>query len=243
MSTPHLPSVSVRNLSKTYTMHAERIRVLDGVSFSVSRGQMALLMGPSGSGKTTLLSILAALEVGDSGSVTVEGSPLNELTRSERARLRRSEVGVVFQDHRLFDQLTASENVEAPLFLQRMASSERQRRAMDALFLVGLADRAGHRPSQLSGGERQRVAIARAIVGGAKVLLCDEPTGSVNREVGEEIFELLRDLCHDLGRTAIVATHDVLFTRYADQMLTLEHGSVSSQPLIRGVEDVAASGA
>lgn len=220
------PVLEVRDLRKHYEVAHERLQILDGISVAVASREMIAVMGPSGSGKTTFISLVAGLDDDYSGSIVVSGIDLGGLKPRERVRLRSRHIGMVFQDFRLLPQLSALENVEAPLHLQSLKAAERKSRAGDALDLVRLGARQKHRPDQLSGGERQRVAIARALVGGAEILLCDEPTGNLNREMSEGIFALLRSLSHDFGKTIILTTHDHMAEKYVDRVLTLESGRV-----------------
>lgn len=221
-------NVELRDLRKSFGGAA----ALDGVSLSVASGEFLALLGPSGSGKTTLISLLAGLDTAYRGSIGIDGLELDKLSKKERVGLRSTLIGMVFQDHRLLPQLSALENVEAPLYLRSFGARERQSRAADALALVSLAERMQHRPGQLSGGERQRTAIARALVGGAKVLLCDEPTGSLNREMSMQIFKLLKELCHRFGKTVVLTTHDPAAIQFADQLLLIQSGK-----LVRGVSN------
>lgn len=224
--------LEVRNLRKQYSMSSERLDILDNVNFTASAGEFIIVMGPSGSGKTTLVSLLAGLDPDFSGTIDVCGNDLGKIGKDARVNLRSTLIGMVFQDHRLLPQLTAVENVEAPLYLRRYSSAERLSRASDALKLVNLSDRSRHRPDQLSGGERQRTAIARALVGGAKLLLCDEPTGSLNREMSHQIFGLLRDLCRGFGKTVIMTTHDHAAANYADRILTFDGGRLVAESVL-----------
>jgi ABC-type lipoprotein export system ATPase subunit len=235
-------TLEVEDLRKQYSMTHERLVILDGVSFTASAGELIAVMGPSGSGKTSLISLLAGLDPDFGGAIRVCGYELKSLRRSERVDLRCSAIGMVFQDHRLLPQLSALENVEAPLHLRSYSRAERESRAMNALQLVGLADRARHRPGQLSGGERQRTAIARAIVTGASVLLCDEPTGSLNREMSQQIFGLLAEICHKFNKTVVLSTHDHAAIRFVDRLLQFEGGQLREVTLNEEASRVAASG-
>ncbi|WP_338844663.1 ABC transporter ATP-binding protein [Massilia sp. W12] len=218
--------VEVRDLQKQYSMSSERLVILNNASFTARAGELVLIMGPSGSGKTTFVSLLAGMDSTYKGSIRIDGLELEKLSEQERVRLRSTLIGLVFQDHRLLPQLTALENVEAPMYLRNFSASERRSRAADALQLVSLSERMQHRPGQLSGGEKQRTAIARALVCGAKVLLCDEPTGSLNREMSMQIFRLLKELCKRLGKTVVMTTHDPAAIEFADQLLILEDGKL-----------------
>jgi putative ABC transport system ATP-binding protein len=233
--------VEVRGLRKQYSMSSERLDILSDADASARAGEFVVVMGPSGSGKTSLISMLAGLDTDYQGSIRIDGLELNHLSKPERVSLRSSLIGMVFQDHRLLPQLSALENVEAPLYLRDFSARERESRAADALKLVSLGERMHHRPSQLSGGERQRTAIARALVGGAKVLLCDEPTGSLNREMSHQIFKLLKELCHRFGKTVVLTTHDSTAIKYADQLLLVEGGKLKAGIDHSGVAHAAAS--
>lgn len=229
--------LEVQGLHKQYSMSTERLEILKNVNLTASSGEFVVVMGPSGSGKTTLISLLGGLDPAFSGAIKVCGQDLSRMSKADRVNLRSAWIGMVFQDHRLLPQLSAIENVEAPLYLQKLGAKERFSRASDALELVHLSGRLKHRPDQLSGGERQRTAIARALVGGAKLLLCDEPTGSLNREMSLQVFELLRDLCRRFGKTVVMATHDQAAVRYADKIVTFENGKLTTEVLNQSSSD------
>jgi putative ABC transport system ATP-binding protein len=205
---PAGPMVDVRNVRKVYHRDAEEITVLDGMNLQVPSGEFVALMGPSGSGKTTLLNLIAGIDRPTSGSVTVAGTDVVQLSESDLARWRSRNVGFIFQFYNLIPVLTAVENVELPLLLTRLGKSERRERALTALRVVGLADRSSHYPRQLSGGQEQRVAIARAIVGDPSVLVADEPTGDLDAKSAEEILALLESLNRDFHKTIVMVTHD-----------------------------------
>ena len=202
------PMVDVRNVRKIYHRDAEEITVLDGMNLQVPPGEFVALMGPSGSGKTTLLNLIAGIDRPTSGSVTVAGTDVTQLSESELARWRSRHVGFIFQFYNLIPVLTALENVELPLLLTRLGKAERRARALTALRVVGLADRSSHSPRQLSGGQEQRVAIARAFVGDPSVLVADEPTGDLDHKSAEEILALLESLNRDFHKTIVMVTHD-----------------------------------
>ena len=202
------PMVDVRNVRKIYHRDAEEITVLDGMNLQVPPGEFVALMGPSGSGKTTLLNLIAGIDRPTSGSVTVAGTDVAQLSESDLARWRSRSVGFIFQFYNLIPVLTALENVELPLLLTRLGKAERRERALTALRVVGLADRSSHYPRQLSGGQEQRVAIARAIVGDPSVLVADEPTGDLDAKSAEEILALLESLNRDFHKTIVMVTHD-----------------------------------
>lgn len=205
---PSGPMVDVRAVRKVYRRDAEEITVLDGINLQVPPGEFVALMGPSGSGKTTLLNLIAGIDRPTSGSVTVAGTDVAQLSESDLARWRSRNVGFIFQFYNLIPVLTALENVELPLLLTRLGRAERRERALTALRVVGLADRSKHYPRQLSGGQEQRVAIARAIVGDPSVLVADEPTGDLDAKSAEEILALIESLNRDFHKTIVMVTHD-----------------------------------
>jgi putative ABC transport system ATP-binding protein len=231
MNTPSAapPLVRVRQLQKTYRRGNERIDVLQGVDLDIARGEFLALMGPSGSGKTTLLNLLGGLDGPSGGAIEVGGERIDQLSAGALARWRAAHVGFVFQLYNLLPVLTAQRNVELPLLLTRLSASERKRRAGVALSVVGLADRAKHYPRQLSGGQEQRVGIARAIVTDPTLLLCDEPTGDLDRKSGDEILSLLKALNRDHGKTIVMVTHDPRAAACASRLVHLEKGLLVQQ--------------
>src|SRR3954469_4083997 len=218
------PLVRIRDVHKYYSRGAERIDVLKGVSLDIPGGDFLALMGPSGSGKTTLLNMLGGIDAPTQGLIEVAGVSIGTLSGSALARWRATHVGFVFQLYNLLPAPTAERNVELPLLLTKLSRSERRKRASLALKVVGLADRAGHYPRQLSGGQEQRVGIARAIVPEPTLLLCDEPTGDLDRKSGDEILELLRTLNADYGKTIVMVTHDPRAAERARRTLHLDKG-------------------
>lgn len=221
---PSTSLVAVHQLHKVYHRGGERIDVLQGVDLEMAKGEFVALMGPSGSGKTTLLNLLGGLDRPTSGSIDVDGQRIDQLSSSALAAWRARHVGFVFQLYNLLPVLTAQRNVELPLLLTRLSKAERRRRAEVALSVVGLADRANHYPRQLSGGQEQRVGIARAIVTDPTLLLCDEPTGDLDRKAGDEILALLRALNRDHGKTIVMVTHDPHAAACASRIVQLEKG-------------------
>jgi putative ABC transport system ATP-binding protein len=217
------PLVRIRELYKEFRRGPEVVHVLDGLSLDIEAGDFVALMGPSGSGKSTLLNLLGGLDRPTSGELEVQGLQLGELSDAALARWRADNVGFVFQMYNLLPVLTAERNVELPLLLTDLPAAERMRRARAALKLVGLADRAGHRPGQLSGGQEQRVGIARAIVTDPQLLLCDEPTGDLDRKSGDEVLDLLQAL-NQQGKTIVMVTHDPHAAERARRTLHLEKG-------------------
>ncbi|MFQ5678758.1 MAG: ABC transporter ATP-binding protein [Gemmatimonadota bacterium] len=216
--------VRVRDAHKIYQRGAERIDVLRGLDMEVQEGEFLALMGPSGSGKTTLLNLLGGLDRPTSGRVRVAGEELTGSSGRRLARWRARHVGFVFQFYNLLPVLTAARNVELPLLLTRLSRTERRRRVATALDLVGLAERADHYPRELSGGEEQRAGIARAIVNDPTLLLCDEPTGDLDRETAGEILDLLGALNERFAKTIVMVTHDPLAAASAKRVLHLDKG-------------------
>jgi putative ABC transport system ATP-binding protein len=212
--------VDVQQVRKIYKRDSQEITVLDGIDLQVPEGEFVALMGPSGSGKTTLLNLVAGIDRPSSGKVIVAGTDVAQLSESELAGWRSHNVGFIFQFYNLIPVLNATENVELPLLLTSLKKKERRERALTALKVVGLADRAGHYPRQLSGGQEQRVAIARAIVADPKVLVADEPTGDLDSKSAEEILGLMETLNRDFKKTIVMVTHD---PRAADRAHTQHH--------------------
>ena len=218
--------VTVRGVHKFFTRGGERIDVLQGVNLTIPQGDFLALMGPSGSGKTTLLNLLGGLDRPSSGSIEVAGVQISALSGGGLSRWRARNIGFIFQLYNLLPVLTAERNVELPLLLTPLGKSARRARAAIALKVVGLADRAKHYPRQLSGGQEQRVGIARAIVTDPTLLLCDEPTGDLDRKAGDEILELLQSLNRDHGKTIVMVTHDPRAAERARRTLHLEKGAL-----------------
>jgi putative ABC transport system ATP-binding protein len=218
--------VEVRNLSKIYQRGKQKIEVLHHVQLDIQPGDFLALMGPSGSGKTTLLNLIGGLDSPTDGSITIGGKRIDRLAEGALARWRSSNVGFVFQFYNLLPMLSARKNVELPLLLTRLSAAQRKRNATVALELVGLADRAVHKPSELSGGQQQRVAIARAIVSDPTLLVCDEPTGDLDRQSAAEVLTLLQQLNRDHGKTIIMVTHDPKAAEFARHTLHLDKGSL-----------------
>jgi putative ABC transport system ATP-binding protein len=220
-------AVTIDNVRKIYTRGAEEIVVLDGLTLEVAGGEFVALMGPSGSGKTTLLNLIAGIDRPTSGRVIVAGTEVSALSEAALAKWRSRHVGFIFQFYNLIPVLTAAENVELPLLLTNLTRQERRERALTALRVVGLADRAKHYPRQLSGGQEQRVAIARAIVADPAVLVADEPTGDLDARSAEEILDLLQALNADFEKTIVMVTHDPRASRRAHVERHLEKGVLS----------------
>jgi putative ABC transport system ATP-binding protein len=218
--------VRVHNVHKHFTRGAERIDVLKGVDLEVPSGEFLALMGPSGSGKTTLLNLIGGLDTPSGGTIDIGGTTISNLSGSGLSRWRSRHIGFVFQLYNLLPVLTAERNVELPLLLTSLSKAERQKRVAIALKVVGLAERAKHYPRQLSGGQEQRVGIARAIVTDPTLLLCDEPTGDLDRKAGDEILDLLQALNRDHGKTIVMVTHDPHAAERATRTIHLDKGTL-----------------
>ena len=223
------PLIEIRDVSKIYERGKQKVEVLHHVALDVAQGDFLALMGPSGSGKTTLLNLIGGLDSPSGGSITVGGQRIDNLGATALAKWRASQVGFVFQFYNLMPMLSAQRNVELPLLLTKLSSAERRKRAAIALELVGLADRASHKPGELSGGQQQRVSIARAIVSDPTLLVCDEPTGDLDRQSAEDVLALLRALNRDHGKTILMVTHDPKAAEYANQTLHLDKGTLVEQ--------------
>src|SRR5215472_6624277 len=216
--------LELQAVSKTYGTGAAEVQALHGVDLSVAAGAMVAVMGPSGSGKSTLLTIAGSLEDPTGGEVLVGGAALSGMSRNDKARLRRRSVGFVFQDFNLLPGLTAAENVALPLELDGMPARKARAAGLEALDRLGLSERASQFPDQLSGGERQRVAIARAVVGDRRLLLADEPSGSLDSVNAEAVMRLLHEACKRGGMAAVVVTHDAQLASWADRVVFLRDG-------------------
>jgi len=222
--------VESRRLSKVYQRGKEKIEVLHQVNLDIKAGDFLALMGPSGSGKTTLLNLIGGLDTPTEGTLSVASQRIDNLGESALARWRSKHVGFVFQFYNLLPMLSARKNVELPLLLTRLSAAQRKRNATVALELVGLSERSAHKPSELSGGQQQRVSIARAIVSDPTLLVCDEPTGDLDRQSAEDILTLLQQLNRDHGKTIIMVTHDPKAAEYARHVLHLDKGTLVERP-------------
>lgn len=223
--------VRIDGVEKVFHRGSEDIHVLMDLHLLVRAGEFLALMGPSGSGKTTLLNLIGGLDRPTKGSVTVAGERIDRLSDRKLAEWRARHIGFVFQLYNLIPVLTAERNVELPLLLTHLSRAERQKHVATALAVVGLTHRAKHYPGQLSGGEQQRVGIARAIVTDPTLLLCDEPTGDLDRKAGDEILNLLQALNREHGKTIIMVTHDPHASARASRTLYLDKGRLSSEPV------------
>ncbi len=221
--------IDIHNLAKTYVRGSQKIEVLNHINLQIAAGDFLALMGPSGSGKTTLLNLIGGLDSPSSGSITVGDQRIDQLSGGALARWRAATVGFVFQFYNLMPMLTAQRNVELPLLLTRLSAAQRRKNAAIALQLVGLADRAAHKPGELSGGQQQRVAIARAIVSDPTLLVCDEPTGDLDRQSAAEVLGLLQLLNREHGKTIVMVTHDPKAAEFAGHTLHLDKGTLVEQ--------------
>jgi len=220
--------VTLRNVTKSYVRGKQKVEVLHGIDLTIETGEFLALMGPSGSGKTTLLNLVAGLDQPTGGEVLVAGDRIDRLSRGSLSDWRARNIGFIFQFYNLLPVLTAEANVEVPLLLTNLSKAERRRRVQIALELVGLSERARHKPNELSGGQQQRVAIARAIVSDPTLLVCDEPTGDLDRQNAEEIMNLLQALNRSQNKTIVMVTHDPKAAEYASRELHLDKGLLTN---------------
>ena len=218
--------IEIDRVSKTYTRGNNDVSVLSDLSLSIEQGDFLALMGPSGSGKTTLLNLIGGLDKPSGGSIAIGGQRIEALSQSALAKWRSRNVGFVFQFYNLLPVLTAQKNVELPLLLTSLSGSDRKKRALAALKIMGLEERSGHRPNELSGGQEQRVAIARAIVSDPELLVCDEPTGDLDRATADEILDLLQLLNEEHGKTIVMVTHDPKLAKKAKRKIKIKDGKI-----------------
>ena len=233
-SVPGVPIISAAGVRKTYDGGSVQVRALDDVDLAVTAGEVVAIMGPSGCGKTTLLNCLSGLDTIDAGDVRIEGVSLSAMSDRDRTSYRGRRMGFVFQFYNLLPVLTAVENVELPLLVARVEAREARRRALDALAMVGIADRAAHVPEQLSGGERQRVTIARSLVNDPAIVWADEPTGDLDSEMAQEIVGLMRRLNAERGLTFVIVTHDISVGRRAHRIVRMLDGRVVGEERLEG---------
>jgi putative ABC transport system ATP-binding protein len=233
--------IRVRGLNKTYSRGGEKIQVLQGLNLDVDKGDFVAFMGPSGSGKTTLLNLLGGLDVPSAGSITVDGDEITHMSGSKLTQWRARHVGFIFQMYNLIPVLTAFQNVELPLLLTKLSKADRRKHVETALGVVGLTDRMQHYPRQLSGGQEQRVTIARAIVSDPTFLICDEPTGDLDRKSADEVMTLIEQLVGKYGKTVLMVTHDPVVAARAHTTLHLEKGVLVEASQVG--QDVVAGGA
>lgn len=221
--------INAQDVNKQFSKGTDAINVLNELDLEIESGDFIALMGASGSGKSTLLNIIAGIDTPTNGHIYIDGLDIATLNDSQRTKWRTKNIGYVFQQYHLISTLNAEKNVELPLLLHRMGKAERKKRVLAALSLVDLEDRAHHKPAELSGGQEQRVGIARAIVTDPNILLCDEPTGNLDRKSGDEILELLQGLNSEHGKTIIMVTHDPHAASCAKRILYLDEGKISTQ--------------
>ena len=224
-----MPVIEAIQVTKTFGQTAVRVEAVRGIDLSIERGEMIAIVGPSGSGKSTLLSLIGAIDAPSSGQILLDGNDLAKLDDTDRTLLRRHRIGIVFQAQNLIPTLTAIENIGLPLELDGISTSEANRRANEALAMVGLSHRGDHLPGMMSGGEQQRVAVARALVILPALLLADEPTGSLDSASSRQIVDLLRDLVDRHGQTVVIVTHDPEVARRADRILRLRDGRIEAE--------------
>ena len=224
-----MPIIELTDVHKQFTKGKEVVEVLLGIDLAVEEGDFVALMGPSGSGKTTLLNIIGGIDSATQGEVQVAGEDLRTMSARQLARWRASRIGFIFQFYNLLPVLNARRNIELPLLLTKLSASERRRHAETALQIVGLSDRAKHKPGELSGGQQQRVAIARAIVADPPILVCDEPTGDLDRDTAGQILDLLQILNREHGKTILMVTHDPKAAEYAQRVTHLDKGRLVSE--------------
>ena len=223
------PLVEIKHLVKSYVRGDQIVPVLHDISLNIARGEFIALMGPSGSGKSTLLNLIAGIDKPDAGALRIDGEDITRLTEGELADWRASNIGFIFQFYNLMPVLTAFENVELPLQLTNLSKNERHQRVEMTLSLVGLADRMAHYPNELSGGQQQRVAIARAIVTDPTILVCDEPTGDLDKQSASDVLTMLKRLNEEMGKTIIMVTHDAHAAEAAKRILHLEKGELLAE--------------
>jgi putative ABC transport system ATP-binding protein len=223
--------IRLTDVQKTYTRGKEKISIFDKLSMRIEQGDFLALMGPSGSGKTTLLNLLGGTDRPTSGTIEFDGKRIDKMSEGQLTNWRAQNAGFIFQFYNLMPILTAAQNVELPLLLTNLSPKKRRENVATALNIVGLSDRARHKPRELSGGQQQRVAIARAIVADPKLLLCDEPTGDLDRATADEVLSTLQTLNRDLGKTIIMVTHDAAAAKFAKRTLHLDKGHFNEQEL------------
>lgn len=222
----------LRAVSKSFVKSKEKITIFEDLNMSINAGEFLAIMGPSGSGKTTLLNLLGGVDKPTAGEIRFDGSRMDNLSESQLAKWRANNIGFIFQFYNLMPMLNAARNVELPLLLTNLSSAQRKKSVATALELVGLSDRAKHMPSEMSGGQQQRVAIASAIVSDPKLILCDEPTGDLDRSTADEILSMLQLLNRDFGKTIVMVTHDPSAAQYAFRTLHLDKGEFVEKELI-----------
>jgi putative ABC transport system ATP-binding protein len=219
------PIIEIKNIMKSYKLGGETVHALNNISFEINKGEFIAIIGPSGSGKSTLMNMIGCLDRPDSGQYLLDGKDIGKMNDNQLATIRNQKIGFIFQNFNLLTKLTAVENVELPLLYAGLSTKIRRELALESLKKVGLADRAGHLPSQLSGGQQQRVAIARALAGNPSILLADEPTGALDSKTSKEILDIIKQL-NELGNTIILITHDLSIAKQAKRMVSIQDGQL-----------------
>ena len=220
------PIISMRDITKVYTIGGEEVRALDGATLAINEGEFVSIIGPSGSGKSTLMNIMGCLDIADSGEYILDGQAIEQYSEEELAHIRNKKIGFVFQSFNLLSRMTAQANVELPLIYQRVHLADRKQRATAALERVGLIDRRRHKPTELSGGQQQRVAVARALATSPAILLADEPTGNLDSKTGEDIMRLFHEL-HESGDTIVLITHNEEIAKQTQRCIRIMDGRVT----------------
>jgi putative ABC transport system ATP-binding protein len=226
--------ISINNVSKGYRRGKESVTIFDGLTMEIAKGDFVALMGPSGSGKTTLLNLIGGTDRADKGEIIIDGKRIDKMNEGQLAAWRASTVGFIFQFYNLMPVLNAAQNVELPLMLTKLSAKKRKENVATALKIVELAERAKHKPRELSGGQQQRVAIARAIVSDPTLLLCDEPTGDLDRATADEVLRTLQLLNRELGKTIVMVTHDAAAAKFANRTLHLDKGKFVAEEIMTG---------
>ncbi len=225
-SSPGENVIEVKNVKKVYRMGKERICAVDGVSFSIKKGEFCCLFGASGSGKSTLLNLMAGIEKITSGQIIIKGKNIHRMSEKNLAKFRQDNLGFVFQSYNLMNSMTALENVELPLIFQRISTKRRKKLAKDMLVKVGLGPRLKHRPREMSGGQQQRVGIARAFVGKPEIVFADEPTGNLDSKTSKEVMDLIKEIARVNNQTIVMVTHDRRLADYADKIIHILDGKI-----------------
>lgn len=228
-----MPLIELKNIVKSYPLDGFNLKILKGISLQIEKGEFVAIMGPSGSGKSTLMNILGCLDKPSSGHYVLDGKNVEKLGSDELAAIRNQKIGFVFQGFNLLSRTSAIENVELPMVYAGVPDDERHERAMQALKSVGLKERMYHQPNQLSGGQQQRVAIARAVVNNAPIIFADEPTGNLDTKMSVEIMDLFTKLNKEMGRTIILVTHEEDIARYAERIIRIVDGEISSDEVVK----------
>jgi len=221
--------LEVNHLTKTYTLGKLKVQALNGINLRVKKGEFVAIMGSSGSGKTTLLNLIGTLDTPTEGSIILDQEDLSKLREADKDRIRRNEIGFIYQFYNLIPVLSARENIELPMDLANVERKKSKERTDQLLKMVGLSDRADHRPDELSGGEQQRVAIARALANHPSLILADEPTGDLDTRTGQEVIGKLKELCKDEGVTVIMVTHDPVAAEFADRIIRMRDGRIQGE--------------